>query len=150
MSAAARPVAAATPHRTPPRPAQPSPATTRACPADAPRAYRAPETDASTRAYRGSTADDSTGARPGPGAALGVRPLDRPGPGTTPAYLTVPADATASRDPYARLARGCRPRGCRAPARRVHGRRVRYVIGDEPGQVNGMRWRARTARLRHR
>ncbi|MYZ38895.1 tryptophan synthase subunit(beta), partial [Streptomyces sp. SID4917] len=35
----------------------------------------------------------------------------------------------------------CRPRGCRAPARRVHGRRVRYVIGDEPGQVNGMRWR---------
>ncbi|WP_308407540.1 tryptophan biosynthesis modulator TrpM [Streptomyces olivochromogenes] len=49
----------------------------------------------------------------------------------------------APRDPYARLARGCRPRGCRAPARRVHGRRVRYVIGDEPGQVNGMRWRAR-------
>ncbi|MFJ1970712.1 tryptophan biosynthesis modulator TrpM [Streptomyces sp. NPDC087903] len=47
----------------------------------------------------------------------------------------------ATRDPYARLARGCRPRGCRAPARRVHGRRVRYVIGDEPGQVNGMRWR---------
>ncbi|OII64002.1 hypothetical protein BJP40_22245 [Streptomyces sp. CC53] len=46
---------------------------------------------------------------------------------------------------YARLARGCRPRGCRAPARRVHGRRVRYVIGDEPGQVNGMRWRVRTA-----
>ncbi|GAB2955602.1 tryptophan biosynthesis modulator TrpM [Streptomyces heilongjiangensis] len=45
-----------------------------------------------------------------------------------------------ARDPYARLARGCRPRGCRAPARRVHGRRVRYVIGDEPGQVNGMRW----------
>ncbi|MEU8590366.1 tryptophan synthase subunit(beta) [Streptomyces sp. NPDC048664] len=41
---------------------------------------------------------------------------------------------------HARLARGCRPRGCRAPARRVHGRRVRYVIGDEPGQVNGMRW----------
>ncbi|MFF6997056.1 tryptophan biosynthesis modulator TrpM [Streptomyces sp. NPDC008313] len=46
----------------------------------------------------------------------------------------------ASSGPYARLARGCRPRGCRAPARRVHGRRVRYVIGDEPGQVNGMRW----------
>ncbi|WP_424856210.1 tryptophan biosynthesis modulator TrpM [Streptomyces sp. SAI-170] len=44
-------------------------------------------------------------------------------------------------DRYARLARGCRPRGCRAPARRVHGRRVRYVIGDEPGQVNGRRWR---------
>jgi hypothetical protein len=46
---------------------------------------------------------------------------------------------------YAPLARGCRPRGCRAPARRVHGRRVRYVIGDEPGQVNGMRWRRATA-----
>ncbi|MFI7388776.1 tryptophan biosynthesis modulator TrpM [Streptomyces sp. NPDC049813] len=42
----------------------------------------------------------------------------------------------------ARLAPGCRPRGCRAPARRVRGRRVRYVIGDEPGQVNGMRWPA--------
>ncbi|MFC7308371.1 tryptophan biosynthesis modulator TrpM [Streptomyces monticola] len=40
----------------------------------------------------------------------------------------------------ARLAPGCRPRGCRAPARRVHGRRVRYVIGSERGQVNGMRW----------
>ncbi|AVV43185.1 tryptophan synthase subunit(beta) [Streptomyces sp. ID05-04B] len=50
---------------------------------------------------------------------------------------TNPATVT---DRYARLARGCRPRGCRAPARRVHGRRVRYVIGDEPGQVNGMRW----------
>ncbi|MYR00438.1 tryptophan biosynthesis modulator TrpM, partial [Streptomyces sp. SID6139] len=47
---------------------------------------------------------------------------------------------------YARLARGCRPRGCRAPARRVHGRRVRYVIGDEPGQVNGMRWHRPTYR----
>jgi hypothetical protein len=51
------------------------------------------------------------------------------------------AASAQARDPYARLARGCRPRGCRAPARRVHGRRVRYVIGDEPGQVNGMRWR---------
>ncbi|MEV0690649.1 MULTISPECIES: tryptophan synthase subunit(beta) [unclassified Streptomyces] len=53
--------------------------------------------------------------------------------------MTLPI-TLAARDPYARLARGCRPRGCRAPARRVHGRRVRYVIGDEPGQVNGMRW----------
>ncbi|MFD9717022.1 tryptophan biosynthesis modulator TrpM [Streptomyces sp. NPDC059076] len=50
-------------------------------------------------------------------------------------------------DAYARLARGCRPRGCRAPARRVHGRRVRYVIGSEPGQVNGMRWRIRPGAL---
>ncbi|MFF4013627.1 tryptophan biosynthesis modulator TrpM [Streptomyces sp. NPDC001843] len=53
--------------------------------------------------------------------------------------MTLPI-TLATRDPYARLARGCRPRGCRAPARRVHGRRVRYVIGDEPGQVNGRRW----------
>ncbi|MFD1856874.1 tryptophan biosynthesis modulator TrpM [Kitasatospora cinereorecta] len=27
----------------------------------------------------------------------------------------------------------------------MHGRRVRYVIGDEPGQVNGMRWRTGSA-----
>jgi len=39
-----------------------------------------------------------------------------------------------------RLAPGCRPRGCRAPARRVLGRKVRYVLGSEAGQVNGMRW----------
>ncbi|XVQ81723.1 tryptophan biosynthesis modulator TrpM [Microbispora siamensis] len=39
-----------------------------------------------------------------------------------------------------RLAPGCRPRGCRAPARRVLGRKVRYVLGAEAGQVNGMRW----------
>ncbi|MFB9614781.1 tryptophan biosynthesis modulator TrpM [Kutzneria kofuensis] len=31
-------------------------------------------------------------------------------------------------------------RGCRAPARRIKGRRVRYHIGCEPGQVRGMRW----------
>ncbi|WP_405732187.1 hypothetical protein OG607_35065 [Streptomyces sp. NBC_01537] len=49
--------------------------------------------------------------------------------------------ALGSPDAYARLRRGCRPRGCRAPARRVLGRRVRYVIGCEPGQVNGRRWR---------
>ncbi|MEV7285801.1 tryptophan synthase subunit(beta) [Streptomyces sp. NPDC093252] len=51
--------------------------------------------------------------------------------------MTPPATTV---DRHARLARGCRPCGCRAPARRVHGRRVRYVIGDEPGQVNGRRW----------
>ncbi|WP_435840048.1 tryptophan biosynthesis modulator TrpM [Streptomyces chilikensis] len=50
-----------------------------------------------------------------------------------------PAEPAEER--FARLARGCKPRGCRAPARRARGRRVRYVIGDEPGQVNGMRWR---------
>ncbi|MFD8026861.1 tryptophan biosynthesis modulator TrpM, partial [Streptomyces lavendulae] len=32
-----------------------------------------------------------------------------------------------------------------APPRRPHGRRVRYVIGSEPGQVNGMRWRGGAA-----
>ncbi|MFG2097090.1 tryptophan biosynthesis modulator TrpM [Streptomyces sp. NPDC048612] len=37
-------------------------------------------------------------------------------------------------------------RGCRAPARRVHGRRVRYHIGSEPGQINGRRWRQGSAR----
>ncbi|MGP3972170.1 tryptophan biosynthesis modulator TrpM [Streptomyces sp. 6N223] len=42
---------------------------------------------------------------------------------------------------FAGLARGARPRGCRAPARRVLGRRVRYHIGCEPGQINGRRWR---------
>ncbi|WP_251052705.1 MULTISPECIES: tryptophan biosynthesis modulator TrpM [unclassified Streptomyces] len=68
---------------------------------------------------------------------------DRPVPRTRPPGLR-PAGAPA-RDPHAPLARGCRPRGCRAPARRVHGRRVRYVIGDEPGQVNGMRWRPGSA-----
>ncbi|WP_435192682.1 tryptophan biosynthesis modulator TrpM [Streptomyces sp. NRRL F-5630] len=64
-------------------------------------------------------------------------PAAPPRPGLAPER----AACAQARDPYACLARGCRPRGCRAPARRVHGRRVRYVIGDEPGQVNGMRWR---------
>ncbi|MFF0071539.1 tryptophan biosynthesis modulator TrpM [Streptomyces sp. NPDC005494] len=66
------------------------------------------------------------------------RPASRIRPGLRPA-------GAGARDPHAPLARGCRPRGCRAPARRVHGRRVRYVIGDEPGQVNGMRWRTGSA-----
>ncbi|MGW3333769.1 tryptophan biosynthesis modulator TrpM [Streptomyces rubiginosohelvolus] len=66
------------------------------------------------------------------------RPVPRTRPGLAPA-------GAPARDPHAPLARGCRPRGCRAPARRVHGRRVRYVIGDEPGQVNGMRWRPGSA-----
>ncbi|MFF8912520.1 tryptophan biosynthesis modulator TrpM [Streptomyces sp. NPDC015032] len=68
---------------------------------------------------------------------------DRPALRTPPRLRL--AVVTAARDPHAPLARGCRPRGCRAPARRVHGRRVRYVIGDEPGQVNGMRWRTGSA-----
>ncbi|MDT0347718.1 hypothetical protein RM590_34920 [Streptomyces sp. DSM 44938] len=48
------------------------------------------------------------------------------------------AQPSLPRDP----ARGTRPRGCRAPARRVLGRRVRYHIGCEPGQINGRRWQA--------
>ncbi|WP_424887920.1 tryptophan biosynthesis modulator TrpM [Streptomyces sp. XH2] len=65
----------------------------------------------------------------------------RTGPGRRPAPAGAPAAGLSAQDPYARLARGCRPRGCRAPARRVRGRRVRYHIGCEPGQVNGRRWR---------
>ncbi|WP_434092943.1 tryptophan biosynthesis modulator TrpM [Streptomyces lasiicapitis] len=82
-----------------------------------------------------ATATDRLGSRPGGGRAC-VR------------SAAPVVEASAVGGPYARLARGCRPRGCRAPARRVHGRRVRYVIGDEPGQVNGMRWRPRYARDR--
>ncbi|MEU9623604.1 tryptophan biosynthesis modulator TrpM [Streptomyces sp. NPDC098085] len=83
------------------------------------------------------------------------RPASRLRPGLRPA-------GTTARDGHVPSARGRRPlvshhpqarrcappfwhRGCRAPARRVHGRRVRYVIGDEPGQVNGMRWRTGSA-----
>ncbi|WP_436773817.1 tryptophan biosynthesis modulator TrpM [Yinghuangia sp. YIM S09857] len=47
------------------------------------------------------------------------------------------------RDLAGRFARGAKPRGCRAPARRVLGRRVRFVIGCEPGQIQGRRWRHR-------
>ncbi|GAA5002190.1 hypothetical protein GCM10023335_17390 [Streptomyces siamensis] len=82
---------------------------------------------------------DGEAARPGRGGTHTGRPAVR--------SAAAPAPASAVRDPYARLARGCRPRGCRAPARRVHGRRVRYVIGDEPGQVNGMRWPERVRAL---
>lgn len=77
--------------------------------------------------------------------------LAAPGGFGAGAVIAVPSRAlrtrlrTAAAPAHAPLARGCRPRGCRAPARRVHGRRVRYVIGDEPGQVNGMRWRGRFA-----
>ncbi|WP_227870010.1 tryptophan biosynthesis modulator TrpM [Streptomyces otsuchiensis] len=59
----------------------------------------------------------------------------------TPVPPTPAARPAAGVVPHRRLARGCRPRGCRAPARRVLGRRVRYHIGCEPGQVNGRRWR---------
>ncbi|MFC9848145.1 tryptophan biosynthesis modulator TrpM [Streptomyces sp. NPDC060223] len=80
-------------------------------------------------------------SRPGlrPGGGLGCLGSARVG-------SVEPRFVSAAQDGYARLARGCRPRGCRAPARRIHGRRVRYVIGDEPGQVNGMRWRLAHAR----
>ncbi|WP_375546877.1 tryptophan biosynthesis modulator TrpM [Streptomyces gossypii] len=66
-----------------------------------------------------------------------ARRTARGGPGVPRA-----AAVAAVPGPYAALRRGCRPRGCRAPARRVHGRRVRYHIGCEPGQINGCRWRA--------
>lgn len=51
-----------------------------------------------------------------------------------------PAGTTAARDPHAPLARGCRPRGCRAPARRVHGRMcaVRDRGRARPGQRHAM------------
>ncbi|GAA2043581.1 MULTISPECIES: tryptophan biosynthesis modulator TrpM [Streptomyces] len=48
---------------------------------------------------------------------------------------------------FPRLARGAAPRGCRAPARRVLGRRVRYHIGSEPGQISGRRWPCRARAL---
>ncbi|MFD3536855.1 tryptophan biosynthesis modulator TrpM [Streptomyces sp. NPDC058664] len=79
----------------------------------------------------------SRGTAPGPVGMPSANPVGRRRMLRTAA--SVPA--------HAPLARGCRPRGCRAPARRVHGRRVRYVIGSEPGQVNGMRWRPRLARV---
>lgn len=76
------------------------------------------------------------------------RTPSRPAAGDVCRTVKTPRGAAlaAAGDRYARLARGCKPRGCRAPARRVHGRRVRYVIGSEPGQVNGMRWRGVRAR----
>ncbi|MET9297496.1 tryptophan synthase subunit(beta) [Streptomyces sp. NPDC003077] len=70
----------------------------------------------------------------------------RPEPGPHPSRARVRAAADAARAPHAALGRGCRPRGCRAPARRVLGRRVRYHIGSEPGQINGRRWRHGAAR----
>lgn len=81
-----------------------------------------------------------------PDGPLDLAGRSRAGRPFVPSGAALPA-ASSARDPYARLARGCRPRGCRAPARRVHGRRVRYVIGDEPGQVNGMRWPGRVRAL---
>ncbi|MER5930515.1 tryptophan synthase subunit(beta) [Streptomyces sp. NPDC002054] len=66
--------------------------------------------------------------------------IDRPG--TAAGVRAAVTAGLPARDPHASLARGRKPRGCRAPARRVLGRRVRYVIGSEPGQVNGMRWHA--------
>ncbi|WP_323179703.1 MULTISPECIES: tryptophan biosynthesis modulator TrpM [unclassified Streptomyces] len=67
-----------------------------------------------------------------------------PSPTSSPPAPTPPCGTDGKLSAMAiasRLAPGCRPRGCRAPARRVRGRRVRYHIGAEPGQINGMRWR---------
>ncbi|WP_374207701.1 tryptophan biosynthesis modulator TrpM [Streptomyces sp. XM4193] len=56
--------------------------------------------------------------------------------------MTVPRHPAAPIERCApRLALPPWHRGCRAPARRVRGRRVRYHIGAEPGQINGRRWR---------
>lgn len=120
--------------------------------------WASPSSPAATRRRRSPTS-----SRPGPtprcatdGADTPVHSaphataVTRPGPRPDGGVACVRAAAAGARDPYARLARGCRPRGCRAPARRVHGRRVRYVIGDEPGQVNGMRWPMRRTRIRRR
>ncbi|MFE5741250.1 tryptophan biosynthesis modulator TrpM [Streptomyces celluloflavus] len=93
-------------------------------------------------------------------SAAGLR---RPAPGTHPGRAGASAAAGAARPPHPAPGHGHRPlrnrrpepkrsalpswhRGCRAPARRVLGRRVRYHIGAEPGQVNGRRWPAGSAR----
>ncbi|NBM19306.1 tryptophan biosynthesis modulator TrpM [Streptomyces sp. GC420] len=86
-------------------------------------------------AGEGACGEGGRGSSRGPAPRLLAAAVQRPARG--PFLVTLPCDR------HAPLARGCRPRGCRAPARRVHGRRVRYVIGSEPGQVNGMRWRGR-------
>ncbi|MBB1242886.1 hypothetical protein H3146_15885 [Streptomyces sp. OF3] len=54
---------------------------------------------------------------------------------------TRPLSRPSRRRSRPRLAPPAWQRGCRAPARRVRGRRVRYHIGAEPGQIKGMRWR---------
>ncbi|MFJ6751838.1 MULTISPECIES: tryptophan biosynthesis modulator TrpM [unclassified Streptomyces] len=82
-------------------------------------------------------------------AAAGAAPASR-GPGAAG-----PAGGSRGRGPRCDSRRSPRPvrcalppwhRGCRAPARRIHGRRVRYHIGSVPGQINGMRWQAGPAR----
>ncbi|GAA2477396.1 tryptophan biosynthesis modulator TrpM [Streptomyces sp. NPDC059506] len=56
-----------------------------------------------------------------------------------PPHAPLPAPAAGLAAPM-RCAPPRSLRGCRAPARRVLGRRVRYHIGCEPGQINGRRW----------
>ncbi|MET9428615.1 hypothetical protein [Streptomyces sp. NPDC003036] len=136
MTAAARALAP-TPH---PAPSRRVPSADEAC-------ARAAGRTASPSPSHTASATAVTRACVGTGVGVASAAADRPRHPYATGLATGPY---ALPDAYARLARGCRPRGCRAPARRVHGRRVRYVIGDEPGQVNGMRWRARTARLHHR
>ncbi|MEU7277753.1 hypothetical protein AB0A69_02985 [Streptomyces sp. NPDC045431] len=140
MTAAARALAP-NPH---PAPSRPVPSADGACARAAGRT--APSTASHTASHTASATAVTracVGAGVGAGSPTAGRPRRPYAPGLAAGPYALP-------DAYARLARGCRPRGCRAPARRVHGRRVRYVIGDEPGQVNGMRWRARTARPHHR
>ncbi|WP_443058776.1 tryptophan biosynthesis modulator TrpM [Streptomyces sp. NBC_00400] len=73
-------------------------------------------------------------------AAAGATRVPRPAlvPGFPPAAHRRPEPQRCALPPW--------HRGCRAPARRVHGRRVRYHIGSEPGQINGRRWRPGSAR----
>lgn len=78
----------------------------------------------------------SPSSRPVPGCRL----LPLPDSGTAPRARAVPSFLSHDPHPPRRIGYVLQ-RGCRAPARRVLGRRVRYVIGGEPGQVNGMRWR---------
>ncbi|MFD9816395.1 tryptophan biosynthesis modulator TrpM [Streptomyces sp. NPDC059080] len=73
------------------------------------------------------------------GAPAGCAPDGLPGHG--PALSLTPRARRTARRAAVRCALPPWHRGCRAPARRVRGRRVRYHIGSEPGQTNGMRWR---------
>ncbi|MFE1173738.1 tryptophan biosynthesis modulator TrpM [Streptomyces sp. NPDC058773] len=80
---------------------------------------------------------------PGPaGARAGAATLRVPGPLPVRGFPSAPRRSTGPQ----RCALPPWHRGCRAPARRVHGRRVRYHIGSEPGQINGRRWRTGPAR----
>ncbi|MEU3712507.1 tryptophan biosynthesis modulator TrpM [Streptomyces catenulae] len=91
-----------------------------------------------------ATGSHRTARDPFPGLC-GVPAGAPAGPDDLPGHGPSPALTRRARRARPRAAVRCAlppwHRGCRAPARRVHGRRVRYHIGSEPGQTNGMRWR---------